>query len=351
MSSFDLVNWVLICEQTQWEVFKPIVKLRNIMLATVFATCLVVVLLVFPLAHFAVRPIVRLKDATAKSASPHDLLFLLCETNVQTAATQPPSYYRGSEDDSKAPSIANEHAHNDGNNMERGVRILGINFRRRRKKAAPLVFMQDQDTRRRVFRIPARVEVGKMYFKDELTDLTATYNEMTDELARQYEHLEDRVAERTKELEEQKKLAEAASEAKGLFVANISHELRTPLNGILGMAAVCMGEDDLGKIKDSLSVVYRSGELLHNLLTDLLNFSKNQLGRHQLTLDEGEFRMLEIVTQIRSIFGKQAKDNNQRFTILIDPEDEIMDMVLWGDSNRILQVLINLVGNGLKFTP
>ena len=209
----------------------------------------------------------------------------------------------------------------------------------------------EEDPRRSVFRIPGRVEVSRTWIQDELTDLTSTYNEMTEELARQYEHLEDRVAERTKELEEQKKLAEAANEAKGLFVANISHELRTPLNGILGMAAVCMGEQDLVKIKDSLSVVYRSGELLHNLLTDLLNFSKNQFGGHLLTLDEGEFRMLEIVTQIESIFGQQAKNSNIDFSILVQPEDTVMDMVLWGDSNRILQVLINLVGNSLKFTP
>lgn len=207
------------------------------------------------------------------------------------------------------------------------------------------------DSQRRVFRIPKRVEVSRVLIEDELTDLTSTYNEMTEELARQYEHLEERVAERTKALEEQKKLAEAANEAKGLFVANISHELRTPLNGILGMAAVCMEEQDLSKIKDSLGVVYRSGELLHNLLTDLLNFSKNQLGRHQLTLDEGEFRMLEIVTQINSIFNRQAKESIIDFSIIADPENEIMDMVLWGDSNRILQVLINLVGNALKFTP
>ena len=70
MPSFDLVNWVLICEQTQSEVFQPIQKLRNIMLGTVFGTCCVVVLLVCPIAHLAVRPITRLKHATEKSTIP-----------------------------------------------------------------------------------------------------------------------------------------------------------------------------------------------------------------------------------------------------------------------------------------
>ncbi|KAF8454667.1 hypothetical protein BDZ91DRAFT_767881 [Kalaharituber pfeilii] len=330
MPSFDLVNWVLICEQTQAEVFGPIGKLRNIMLATVFGTCFIVVLVVCPIAHFAVRPIARLKEATSKT-------------------TQPPSYYRGSSDSERDNMSINSLP---PDNLERGFKLLNFNLRKRfPKKQEQVDRHSSHESRRRIFRIPGRVELSRVWIEDELTDLTNTYNAMTDELARQYEHLEERVAERTKELEEQKKLAEAANEAKGLFVANISHELRTPLNGILGMAAVCMGEQDLTKIKESLSVVYRSGELLHNLLTDLLNFSKNQFGGHLLTLDEGQFRMLEIVTQINSIFGQQAKDSHIDFSILLEPEEEVMDMVLWGDSNRILQVLINLVGNSLKFTP
>lgn len=76
MPSFDLVSWVLICEQTQSELFQPIVKLRGIMLGTVFGTCVAVVLCVLPIAHFAVRPISKLKDATAKSRLPPPPLLL-----------------------------------------------------------------------------------------------------------------------------------------------------------------------------------------------------------------------------------------------------------------------------------
>ena len=75
MPELDLVNWVLICEQLTSEVFQPIDKLRNIMLITVFATCVSVVLLVCPIAHFAVRPITRLKNATEKSAYCPSLFF------------------------------------------------------------------------------------------------------------------------------------------------------------------------------------------------------------------------------------------------------------------------------------
>lgn len=123
----------------------------------------------------------------------------------------------------------------------------------------------------------------------------------------QYAILEEKVAERTRELEVSKRAAEAANESKTLFIANISHELRTPLNGILGMCAVCMGDDDLLRIKRSLQIVYKSGDLLLNLLNDLLTFSKNQIGQ-QLTLEEKEFNLADIQSQICAIFEKQARE-------------------------------------------
>jgi osomolarity two-component system sensor histidine kinase SLN1 len=127
--------------------------------------------------------------------------------------------------------------------------------------------------------------------------LTRTFNGMSDELMFQCSSLEEKVADRTRELEISKKAAEAANESKTLFIANISHELKTPLNGILGMCAVCMGEDDLPRIKRSLQVVYKSGDLLLHLLNDLLTFSKNQIGQ-QLSLEEKEFRLADIKSQI-----------------------------------------------------
>lgn len=137
---------------------------------------------------------------------------------------------------------------------------------------------------------------------------------MTDELLLQYTGLESKVLARTQELELSKKAAEAANESKTLFIANISHELKTPLNGILGMCAVCMNEDDLPKIKRSLQVVYKSGDLLLHLLNDLLTFSKNQIGQ-QVSLEEKEFRLNDIKTQILTIFAKQVEEGHIDFDV------------------------------------
>jgi len=184
------------------------------------------------------------------------------------------------------------------------------------------------------------------------------------------------VAERTRELEISKKAAEAANESKTLFIANISHELKTPLNGIMGMCAVCLEDDDMNRIKQSLKTLYKSGDLLLHLLEDLLSFSKNQIGQ-QVNLEEREFRLGDIRSQILAIFDKQVRENRIALTVKfvgtdatdISPSPErtsmdrrlpalgphgagrLKDMCLWGDQHRILQVIINLVSNSLKFTP
>jgi osomolarity two-component system sensor histidine kinase SLN1 len=194
---------------------------------------------------------------------------------------------------------------------------------------------------------------------------------MSEELVMQYDRLEERVKVRTAELEKSKKAAEVANESKTLFIANISHELKTPLNGILGLCAVCMQEDDMRKIRSTLSTIYKSGDLLLHLLTDLLTFSKNSIGQ-QIQIDETEFRLIDLKTQVVSIFEKQAREGqvdlkvsfmgtNDAYGNSSDETEErvygpsgtgrVRDMCLWGDKNRILQVLMNFTSNSLKFTP
>lgn len=328
------VDWLMVIELSRDEVYQPIVKLRSILIGTSLGTCALILLIVWPIAHFAVRPLDRLRRATEKS-------------------TRPPSYTPESRRSSES-MIPEAEESIDDDNAEKGTKFFGLNWslRLRRKASRSDQSIEEatsENRRRRIFRIPGRVKEHKHIVEDELTDLTRTFNEMTEELVRQYENLEDRVAKRTKELEESKLQAEAANQAKSLFIANITHELRTPLNGIMGMCAVCMQEEDITRIKRSLGIVFKSGELLLHLLTDLLTFSKNQYG-HAISLDEREFRIADISTQIKAIFDKQAKDSKITLQVVVAPENA-RNMVLWGDANRIIQVIINLVSNSLKFTP
>ncbi len=351
-----LVNWSLIVEQSHGEVTAPINHLRNVLVACVFGTVGGILLLLLPIAHFSVRPIRRLREATKKSVEPIGVPS--DDGSAQSFVTEDnPALDSGEEEDAMALNARKEGFM--GRVTQWRTRRQNSNRERRERE------------RHQTFRIPGKVQDRKHFIQDELTDLTRTFNEMSEELTMQYARLDERVKERTQELEVSKKAAEVANETKTLFIANISHELKTPLNGILGMCAVCMQEDDPTKIKRSLGIIYKSGDLLLHLLTDLLTFTKNQIGQ-QLTLDEREFRLADVSSQVLSIFEKQAKDGKIHLRVDYQgPQDvtestvgaplhpgfgppgtgRIKDMFLWGDQHRILQVIINLVSNSLKFTP
>ncbi|KAK0635452.1 hypothetical protein B0T17DRAFT_586959 [Bombardia bombarda] len=350
----SLVSWVVIVEQDRSEAYTPIRTLKNILLGCVFGTAGLVLVIVIPCAHLSVMPIRRLKTATEKSIAP-------------------PGYEHDSDE-----SYDEENPSSGGTTSGRSEKGLFASVRRkiRRARKARQRQVATADTNRQAFKIPARVEDRKHYVTDELTELTQTFNEMTDELLKQYNSLDEKVAERTRQLELSKKAAEAANESKTLFIANISHELKTPLNGIMGMCALCMEDDDIGRIKQSLKTLYKSGDLLLHLLEDLLSFSKNQIGQ-QVSLEEREFRLGDIRSQMVAIFDKQVRENKIIFDVGFvgfenmdgNPSPErtsmdkrlpalgppgmgrLKDMCLWGDQHRILQVIINLVSNSLKFTP
>ncbi|KAM3422081.1 hypothetical protein BST61_g2457 [Cercospora zeina] len=334
-----LVDWIVVVEQAKSEVWKPINDLRTIILACLLAVMGFWLLVSFPLAHWAVLPIIRLRAATEQTTDPPN------------GAGSPDNVRSCKTGDAKSAHSSRVH--------ERRAGLVETIIRWRGHRRGGLRIESRDDHR---FRIPGKVPEKKNYWiHDEMTDLITTFNEMTDELYLQYSKLEERVRQRTIELEHSKKAAEAANESKTLFVANVSHELKTPLNGILGMCAVCMEESDPNKLKQSLAIIFKSGDLLLRTLTDLLTFSTNQVGRQVLKLDEKEFYLRDLESQVFAIFAEQAKDRKIHLSVIFEEtpmerfsspdEAPLKDTPLFGDVHRLLQIVINFTSNALKFTP
>ena len=379
--TFPLVNWVAVVSQAESVFLSQSTKLAKIIAGTVVAIGVFVIVITFPLAHWAVKPIVRLQKATelitegrGLRTNPSDSRSASRSNSIRRTSFQSSRFHFSSSIGASLGFDRNNHNTNEKVPLTPGSVSTSIqtdNY----NPIEPATFHQTSandegssnkeahsmttDSNERFSNksrhlttstnlIEARVPLSRTLFSDELSDLTETFNTMTDALDQHYALLEDRVRARTKQLEAAKIEAETANEAKTVFIANISHELRTPLNGILGMAAISMEEEDMDKIKNSLKLIFRSGELLLHILTELLTFSKNVLRRTKL--EKRNFCITDVALQIKSIFGKIAKDQHVRLSIIMSP-NVVRTMILYGDSNRIIQIVMNLVSNALKFTP
>ncbi|KAF8540662.1 hypothetical protein BDD12DRAFT_880021 [Trichophaea hybrida] len=351
-----LVDWGLLIEQDKSEAFAPISQLETLLFATVFGTFAVVMIIVWPLAHLSVRPIMRLKAATEKTTQRFGSTDSLNELH----------------DRSPTPGDT------DINDAESGkfglfTRVGNLTKRRKSEKGSSCDPVGDGP---RGFRIPGKVRERKHLIHDELTSLTETFNQMTDELASQYTTLEDRVAERTRELIEQKRMAEeqrqlaeeqtqvaedqrkiavSANEAKSLFIANISHELRTPLNGIINMCDVAMEQANakgVADIRESLEIAAMSGKSLLHLINELLTFSKNQVGSPEgnAEAEDEDFTIDVVGKQLMAVFGKTANERGVNLDV-VEAQADLSKLIFIADIKRIAQCMYNLVGNGLKFTP
>ncbi|MBY0375211.1 MAG: response regulator, partial [Bryobacteraceae bacterium] len=148
---------------------------------------------------------------------------------------------------------------------------------------------------------------------------------------------------RNQDLDRARQQAEHANEAKSQFLANMSHELRTPMNGVLGMLHLAQDTPSAGERREHLDVARHSAESLLRIFDDLLDFSKIEAGH--LELRREPFSLGALVTTIEKAFAVRLRERGLAWRVQL-PESPW----LVGDEGRIRQVLVNLVGNAIKFT-
>ncbi|KQY86854.1 hypothetical protein ASD35_18965 [Pelomonas sp. Root1444] len=157
--------------------------------------------------------------------------------------------------------------------------------------------------------------------------------------------LEQRVRERTEQLERAQHAAEAATRAKSEFLANMSHEIRTPMNAILGMSYLALQSGLDAKQRNYVDKVHRAAESLLVVINDILDFSKIEAGK--LEIESIPFQLADVFDQLANLLGMPAEEKGLELLFALPPG---LPTGLVGDPSRLGQILLNLGNNAVKFT-
>ena len=195
-----------------------------------------------------------------------------------------------------------------------------------------------------VFRDASGKAVRMLGVVQDISDRKRTQSE----LVAYRDHLEELVEQRTEELAAAKEAAEAANRAKSVFLANMSHELRTPLNSVLGFSSM-LAREDAGPLnaeqKSQLDLVHKSGEHLLTLINDILSLAKIEAGRTAVEI--GLVDLDSVLAELNSTMNARAAERGLSLSVERAPT---VPRWVQTDETKLRQVLMNLVGNAIKFT-
>ena len=196
------------------------------------------------------------------------------------------------------------------------------------------------------------VQRAKVYKNNEIGKLSKAFNKMADELYKHIHYLEVKVKQRTAEIEKTnwelkyaKIEADKANEAKSTFLANMSHEIRTPLNSVIGFSELLSHSIQDPKHKSYIDTINVSGNSLLLIINDILDLSKIEAGK--VEVHNKPVNIKQIFKEIEMMFWQKKQTKGIQFFLEI--QDDVPDVILF-DEVRIRQILLNLVGNAIKFT-